>query len=124
MIDWEKIGAAAAALVVGLGALAHRVRRARSREAVESKHDEAETGMISRLEDQVTAAHAERNFAQDEARRERELRIAADIHAARLEGETADLKRFARRLLRAMPPEQRAIYETDFGRLDVGGKPK
>lgn len=106
-IDWEKIGAGLAGLLVGGGALAFKFRRANSREKVEARTDDAVVGMISRLE-------SERDEARAEAKREREQRIADAVRIARLESDKEDLERYARRLLRLLPQEIREVHETDF----------
>lgn len=110
-MDWKEIGGAIAAAVVGGGALLHRARRANSRERVDQAKDDAETRIISRLE-------SERDYARDEAQREREQRTADVMRIARLETENRFLRRFVRRVLRVLSPEQRSIYETDFSQFD------
>ncbi len=109
--DWKEIGAGLATLLVGGGAVAMRARRMNSRERVDAAKDEAETRIISRLE-------SERDYARDEARREREQRIADVARIARLESENKFLQSFVRRTLRAMPAKDREIFETDFTQFD------
>jgi uncharacterized protein YlxW (UPF0749 family) len=106
-MDWEKLGTALAALTIGAGAIAARVRRNTSKENVAAAKDAAETRLISRLQE-------ERDHAQAEAHDARERAAAVIAHVARLEAQNTYLKSYARRLLRAMPPKERVIYETDF----------
>jgi hypothetical protein len=116
-VDWKEVGTALAAVLVGAGALAHRARRANSRERVESAKDEAETRLISRLEE-------ERDEAREEAARERSQRVAETRRLAKLEAENAYLKSYARRLIRALPPADRAVHETDFAPFDEAAHTK
>jgi hypothetical protein len=110
-MDWKEIGTALAALLVGVGAFALRARSSDSAERLAVAKDEAETRIISRLEE-------ERDFAREEARRERDQRVAEHQRLAKLEAENAFLKSYARRIMRALPERERAIYETDFQPLD------